>query len=99
MKRMELAVTKRDGIIVKHISTLEVLSRGPYFTPEILAEISKTCPRYITRTCHIGTCIYMYTVYIVNTCTLYMYMYNNVMYIGYTIMYMYMYILISHFTW
>ena len=97
MKRMELAVTKRDGIIVKHISTLEVLSRGPYFTPEILAEISKTCPRYITRTCHIGTCIY--TVYIVNTCTLYMYMYNNVMYIGYTIMYMYMYILISHFTW
>ena len=45
MKVMELASTRRDGIIVKHISNLEVLKRGPYFTPEIIPRLGSDCPR------------------------------------------------------
>ena len=47
MKKMELALTRRNGIIVKHISTLEVLERGPYFKPKIMELLETTTPRYI----------------------------------------------------
>ncbi len=47
MKKMELAGTRRNGIIVKHISTLEVLERGPYFRPQILELLETTTPRYM----------------------------------------------------
>lgn len=50
MKVMELASTRRDGIIVKHISNLEVLKRGPYFTPEIIPRLGSDCPRWIRIT-------------------------------------------------
>ena len=46
MKKMELAVTKRDGYIIKHISNLEVLNKGPYYTPEVVQELAKDCPRF-----------------------------------------------------
>lgn len=51
MKKMELAFTRRNGIIVKHISFLEVLERGPYFTPEILEILGKNTPRYTITPC------------------------------------------------
>ena len=45
MKMMELAPIRRDGIIVKHISTLEVLKHGPYYTPAIVPKLAEICPK------------------------------------------------------
>lgn len=40
MKKMESAPVKRDGILIKHISNLEVLDHGPYFTPDIVSSLA-----------------------------------------------------------
>ncbi len=59
MKIMELAVTRRNGIIVKHISTLEVLNRGPYYTPEILEILETDTQRYDNNDMYTCTCLWV----------------------------------------
>ena len=54
MKKMESAPVKRDGILIKHISNLEVLDHGPYYTPDIVSSLASASSRFVC----VSGCVY-----------------------------------------